>query len=72
MPQEGKIYAFNEGNYQGWEDGLREYMDSLKDASKWGGKPYSARCAAPAPETIPQYWAAGCAAPWRTRPGSNT
>jgi len=45
VPHEGKIYAFNEGNYQGWEPGLREYMDSLKDAGKWGGKPYSARCA---------------------------
>ncbi len=48
MPAEGKIYAFNEGNYQGWEPGLREYMDSLKDASKWGGKPYSARRASAA------------------------
>ena len=43
VPHEGKIYAFNEGNYEGWETGLREYMDSLKNASKWGGKPYSAR-----------------------------
>lgn len=43
VPEEGKIYAFNEGNYEGWETGLREYMDSLKNASKWGGKPYSAR-----------------------------
>ena len=48
VPAEGKIYAFNEGNYQGWEPGLREYMDSLKDASKWGGKPYSARRASAA------------------------
>ncbi|KAK9825883.1 hypothetical protein WJX81_000895 [Elliptochloris bilobata] len=43
VPEEGKIYAFNEGNYEGWETGLRDYMDSLKNASKWGGKPYSAR-----------------------------
>eukprot|EP00891_Asterochloris_glomerata_P002934 jgi/Astpho2/2934/Aster-01076 len=42
-PQEGKIYAFNEGNYQGWTQGLKTYIDSLKDASKWGGTPYSAR-----------------------------
>ncbi|KAK9798934.1 hypothetical protein WJX73_003803 [Symbiochloris irregularis] len=43
VPETGKIYAFNEGNYQGWEPKLREYMDGLKDAEKWGGKPYSAR-----------------------------
>lgn len=41
--QEGKIYAFNEGNYNGWDPKLKQYMDSLKDESKWGGKPYSAR-----------------------------
>ena len=28
---------------QGWSAGLQEYMDSLKDGSKWDGKPYSAR-----------------------------
>lgn len=43
VPETGKIYAFNEGNYQGWEPKLREYMDGLKDGEKWGGKPYSAR-----------------------------
>ena len=43
VPESGKIYAFNEGNYEGWEPGMRQYIDSLKDAKKWGGKPYSAR-----------------------------
>lgn len=43
VPESGKIYAFNEGNYEGWEPKLREYIDSLKNAKKWGGKPYSAR-----------------------------
>ena len=43
IPESGKIYAFNEGNYQGWTPELREYIDSLKDAEKWGGKPYSSR-----------------------------
>jgi len=38
-----KIYSFNEGNYQGWSPELQQYMDSLKDADKWGGKPYSSR-----------------------------
>ena len=43
VPESGKIYAFNEGNYGGWEQGLQDYMMSLKDADKHGGKPYSAR-----------------------------
>ncbi|XP_010909155.1 fructose-1,6-bisphosphatase, chloroplastic isoform X2 [Elaeis guineensis] len=42
IPQAGKIYAFNEGNYQLWDDKLRRYMDSLKDPGPTG-KPYSAR-----------------------------
>ena len=46
VPDEGKIYAFNEGNYQGWEKGLQDYMMSLKDPEKHGGKPYSARSVA--------------------------
>ena len=44
MPESGKIYSFNEGNYGSWAPHLQEYMDSLKDADKWDGKPYSARC----------------------------
>ena len=43
VPESGKIYSFNEGNYMGWEQGLQDYMMSLKDADKHGGKPYSAR-----------------------------
>lgn len=43
VPESGKIYAFNEGNYAGWEQGLQDYMMSLKDPEKHGGKPYSAR-----------------------------
>jgi fructose-1,6-bisphosphatase I len=43
IPQEGKIYAFNEGNYNGWTPDLQSYIDSLKDGAKWGGSPYSAR-----------------------------
>lgn len=43
IPETGKIYAFNEGNYQGWTPELQSYIDSLKDGSLWGGKPYSAR-----------------------------
>jgi fructose-1,6-bisphosphatase I len=43
VPEVGKIYSFNEGNYAMWDEPTRKYMDSLKDPSKWGGKPYSAR-----------------------------
>lgn len=43
VPAEGKIYAFNEGNYQGWSQELQNYINSLKDPSKHGGKPYSSR-----------------------------
>jgi fructose-1,6-bisphosphatase I len=41
IPKQGKIYSFNEGNYGLWDDKLKKYVDSLKDASS--GKPYSAR-----------------------------
>eukprot|EP00270_Netrium_digitus_P001176 TRINITY_DN11273_c0_g1_i1.p1 TRINITY_DN11273_c0_g1~~TRINITY_DN11273_c0_g1_i1.p1 ORF type:complete len:422 (+),score=129.50 TRINITY_DN11273_c0_g1_i1:77-1342(+) len=41
IPQKGKIYSFNEGNYELWNDNLKAYMSDLKDASS--GKPYSAR-----------------------------
>ncbi len=30
VPKSGKIYSFNEGNYALWEDGLKQYIDSLK------------------------------------------
>jgi hypothetical protein len=43
VPEVGKIYSFNEGNYAMWDEPTRKYMDSLKEPSKWGGKPYSAR-----------------------------
>jgi len=43
VPESGKIYSFNEGNYAMWTDGLKKYMDSLKTGGKEEGKPYSAR-----------------------------
>lgn len=42
IPSKGKIYSFNEGNYQLWDDKLKKYMDDLKDPGS-SGKPYSAR-----------------------------
>jgi fructose-1,6-bisphosphatase I len=43
IPEKGKIYSFNEGNYQSWSKEQQAYIDSLKDSSQWGGKPYSSR-----------------------------
>lgn len=43
IPESGKIYAFNEGNYQLWDNSVKDYINSLKEPAKWGGKPYSAR-----------------------------
>jgi len=43
IPEKGKIYSFNEGNFGSWSKELQDYVASLKDGEKWGGKPYSAR-----------------------------
>jgi len=44
VPESGKIYSFNEGNYAMWEEGLQNYMTSLKTGGEeQGSKPYSAR-----------------------------
>ncbi|KAG7565614.1 Fructose-1-6-bisphosphatase class I N-terminal [Arabidopsis suecica] len=42
IPKAGKIYSFNEGNYQMWDGKLKKYIDDLKDPGP-SGKPYSAR-----------------------------
>ncbi|KAK1420714.1 hypothetical protein QVD17_22535 [Tagetes erecta] len=42
IPKSGKIYSFNEGNYQLWDEKLKKYMDDLKEPGATG-KPYSAR-----------------------------
>ncbi|PHT70202.1 Fructose-1,6-bisphosphatase, chloroplastic [Capsicum annuum] len=42
IPKAGKIYAFNEGNYQLWDDRLKKYIDHLKDPGP-SGNPYSSR-----------------------------
>eukprot|EP00210_Caulerpa_lentillifera_P008025 g7662.t1 len=43
IPESGKTYSFNEGNMEGWSQEVKDYLVSLKDGSKWGGKPYSSR-----------------------------
>merc|ERR1719258_65518 len=30
IPEEGRIYSFNEGNYASWDPALQEYMSALK------------------------------------------
>lgn len=44
IPEKGqRIYSFNEGNYENWSPELKNYIDSLKQGDKWGGKPYTSR-----------------------------
>lgn len=42
IPEEGRIYSFNEGNFASWEPELQNYMSSLK-APPDNSKAYSAR-----------------------------
>jgi fructose-1,6-bisphosphatase I len=42
MPRSRAIYSVNEGNSLYWEDGVKNYFNSLKEAQA-NGKPYSAR-----------------------------
>ena len=42
IPKAGKIYSFNEGNYQMWDENLKKYIDDLKDPGPHE-KSYSAR-----------------------------
>lgn len=39
----GKIYSVNEGNYNKWEDNVRNYIDYLKTPDKQTNRPYSSR-----------------------------
>jgi fructose-1,6-bisphosphatase I len=43
IPERGKIYAVNEGNYLKWPAGTRKYIDSLKVVDKPNSRPYSGR-----------------------------
>ena len=43
IPEKGKIYSINEGNYPYWSTGVREYIDFLKQKDKESGRPYAAR-----------------------------
>lgn len=43
VPQKGGTYSLNEGNYSRWSDGLRAWVDWLKQDDKATGRPYGAR-----------------------------
>lgn len=42
IPKAGRIYSFNEGNYDLWDEKLQSYLDHLKQPGP-NGKPYSGR-----------------------------
>jgi len=42
-PKRGSIYSINEGNYSRWDDGVKRYVDYLKEEDKATGRPYTAR-----------------------------
>jgi len=43
IPDQGKIYSLNEGNYKYWHPGLKKYIKMLQDIDNIKGKPYTAR-----------------------------
>ena len=43
IPQRGKVYGINEGNYHTWHQGQRAFVDLLRTPDKAAGRPYSLR-----------------------------
>lgn len=43
IPKKGKIYSVNESNYMYWEEGVRNYIDYLKEEDKATHRPYKLR-----------------------------
>lgn len=43
IPQKGKYYSVNEGNYHSWEGNTKKYIDWLKETDKATGRPYGLR-----------------------------
>jgi len=43
IPEKGKIYSVNEGNYQYWDEKTRALIDYFKTKDKETGRPYSSR-----------------------------
>jgi fructose-1,6-bisphosphatase I len=42
-PAKGRIYSVNEGHYANWSEGVRRYVDYLKETDTSNGRPYSSR-----------------------------
>jgi fructose-1,6-bisphosphatase I len=43
IPQKGKIYSLNEGNFCNWDKGMQNYIQHLKENDKATNRPYSQR-----------------------------
>ena len=43
IPPRGKYYSVNEGNYNAWTDGMKKYVDYIKDTDAATGRPYGLR-----------------------------
>ncbi|HEY4491992.1 MAG TPA: class 1 fructose-bisphosphatase, partial [Acidobacteriota bacterium] len=43
IPEKGKDYSINEGNYQSWTPGMKRFIDYLKETDKASGRPYGLR-----------------------------
>lgn len=43
IPDKGYIYSVNEGYYCHWEEGVKKYIDYLKEENKEEGRPYKSR-----------------------------
>lgn len=43
IPEDGRLYSFNEGNYNTFSKGLQKYCDWVKEEDPATGRPYSCR-----------------------------
>ncbi|MBN8568600.1 MAG: class 1 fructose-bisphosphatase [Ignavibacteria bacterium] len=43
IPKKSKTYSINEGNYCKWSEGMKKYIDYLKEDDKETNRPYSSR-----------------------------
>jgi fructose-1,6-bisphosphatase I len=43
IPKDGKIFSLNEGNYQEFPEGVKQYVNYCKENDKETDRPYSAR-----------------------------
>jgi len=43
MPEKGRIFSVNDGNYKFWDDGTRKYIDYLREMDPKTERPYTSR-----------------------------